>query len=91
MPSGLTTVRTVADLRTHLAQWRKAGYQEQEGYENLKELLETPISDAQVCTHFRGLIYMTNELSLVPGFAGRPFPYSPIYRLRSRRQPSTGP
>jgi pantoate--beta-alanine ligase len=25
MPSGLTTVRTVADLRTHLAQWRKAG------------------------------------------------------------------
>ncbi|KAF8267542.1 protein transporter SEC23 [Lactarius quietus] len=30
-----------------VAQWRKAGYQEQEGYENLKELLETPISDAQ--------------------------------------------
>jgi pantoate--beta-alanine ligase len=25
MPSGLTTVRTVADLRTHLAPWRKAG------------------------------------------------------------------
>jgi protein transport protein SEC23 len=32
-----------------VAQWRKAGYQEQEGYENFKELLETPVADAQVC------------------------------------------
>ena len=24
MPSGLTTVRTVTDLRAHLAQWRNA-------------------------------------------------------------------
>ncbi|KAI9509017.1 hypothetical protein F5148DRAFT_1190636 [Russula earlei] len=31
----------------NVAQWRKAGYQDQEGYENLKELLETPINDAQ--------------------------------------------
>ncbi len=31
-----------------VAQWRKAGYQEQEGYENLKELLEIPTTDAQV-------------------------------------------
>jgi len=30
-----------------VAQWRKAGYQEQEGYENFKELLEIPIADAQ--------------------------------------------
>jgi protein transport protein SEC23 len=30
-----------------IAQWRKANYQEQEGYENFKELLEAPISDAQ--------------------------------------------
>ncbi|KAI0277947.1 hypothetical protein BGY98DRAFT_1089740 [Russula aff. rugulosa BPL654] len=30
-----------------VAQWRKAGYQDQEGYENLKELLESPITDAQ--------------------------------------------
>ncbi|KAI0298732.1 hypothetical protein B0F90DRAFT_1732042 [Multifurca ochricompacta] len=30
-----------------VAQWRKAGYQDQEGYENLKELLETPTNDAQ--------------------------------------------
>jgi protein transport protein SEC23 len=30
-----------------IAQWRKAGYQEQEGYENLKALLEAPGVDAQ--------------------------------------------
>ncbi|KZT37080.1 hypothetical protein SISSUDRAFT_1129918 [Sistotremastrum suecicum HHB10207 ss-3] len=30
-----------------VAQWRKAGYQDQEGYENFKELLETPAADAQ--------------------------------------------
>ena len=31
-----------------IAQWRKAGYQDQEGYENFKELLENPVADAQV-------------------------------------------
>ena len=31
-----------------VAQWRKQGYQEQEGYENFKELLELPVADAQV-------------------------------------------
>ncbi|KAF9648469.1 hypothetical protein BDM02DRAFT_3144262 [Thelephora ganbajun] len=30
-----------------VAQWRKAGYHEQEGYENFKELLEAPVADAQ--------------------------------------------
>ncbi|KZV95805.1 hypothetical protein EXIGLDRAFT_459703 [Exidia glandulosa HHB12029] len=30
-----------------IAQWRKAGYHEQEGYENLKELLSLPVADAQ--------------------------------------------
>lgn len=30
-----------------VAQWRKAGYQDQEGYENFKELLEAPVADAQ--------------------------------------------
>ncbi|TFY60720.1 hypothetical protein EVJ58_g4957 [Rhodofomes roseus] len=30
-----------------IAQWRKAGYQEQEGYENFKDLLEAPVVDAQ--------------------------------------------
>ena len=31
-----------------IAQWRKAGYQNQEGYSNFKELLEAPVADAQV-------------------------------------------
>ncbi|PWN47806.1 protein transport protein SEC23 [Violaceomyces palustris] len=30
-----------------VAQWRKAGYQDQEGYENFKEVLENPKVDAQ--------------------------------------------
>ncbi|KAI8983076.1 protein transporter SEC23 [Pilobolus umbonatus] len=30
-----------------IAQWRNAGYQDQEGYENFKQLLETPVLDAQ--------------------------------------------
>lgn len=36
-----------------VAQWRKAGYQEQDGYENFKELLQNPVADAQVrALHF---------------------------------------
>ena len=35
-----------------IAAWRKAGYQEQEGYENFRELLERPVRDAQVCPLF---------------------------------------
>ena len=31
-----------------MAEWRKAGYQEQEGYENFKSLLEQPKEDARV-------------------------------------------
>ncbi|CAA9964387.1 hypothetical protein CFE70_006947 [Pyrenophora teres f. teres 0-1] len=30
-----------------MAEWRKAGYQEQEGYENFRELLEAPKEDAK--------------------------------------------
>ncbi|KAF9512932.1 hypothetical protein BS47DRAFT_1317957 [Hydnum rufescens UP504] len=30
-----------------IAEWRKAGYQDQEGYENFKELLTAPVTDAQ--------------------------------------------
>ncbi|WFD34192.1 GTPase-activating protein S23 [Malassezia cuniculi] len=30
-----------------IAQWRKAGYQDMDGYENFKEILETPQADAQ--------------------------------------------
>lgn len=32
-----------------IAEWRKAGYQEQEGYENFKTLLDKPKEDAKVC------------------------------------------
>lgn len=31
-----------------VAQWRKAGYQDQDDHENFKDLLEAPITDAQV-------------------------------------------
>ena len=31
-----------------MAEWRKAGYQDMEGYENFKELLEAPKEDARV-------------------------------------------
>lgn len=31
-----------------IAEWRKAGYQEQEGYENFAALLEKPKEDARV-------------------------------------------
>jgi protein transport protein SEC23 len=33
-----------------MAEWRKAGYQDMDGYENFKELLEAPKEDARVCT-----------------------------------------
>jgi protein transport protein SEC23 len=37
-----------------MAEWRKAGYQDQEGYENFKELLEAPKEDARVrCDYHR--------------------------------------
>jgi protein transport protein SEC23 len=35
-----------------IAEWRKAGYHEQEGYENLKLLLDQPKEDARVCSTF---------------------------------------
>ncbi|WFD08597.1 GTPase-activating protein S23 [Malassezia vespertilionis] len=37
-----------------VAQWRKAGYQDQEGYENFREILDTPQVDAQdlLCERF---------------------------------------
>ena len=31
-----------------MAEWRKAGYQDQEGYENFKSILEQPKEDARV-------------------------------------------
>jgi protein transport protein SEC23 len=35
-----------------MAEWRKAGYQDQEGYENFKELLQAPKDDAKVRPSF---------------------------------------
>jgi len=48
-----------------VAQWRKQGYQEQEGYENFKELLETPVADAQVICLFAGIdpSFILNDLA----------------------------
>jgi protein transport protein SEC23 len=40
-----------------IAQWRKAGYHEQEGYENFRELLDAPVVDAQVCKDSRGFFF----------------------------------
>jgi protein transport protein SEC23 len=35
-----------------MAEWRKAGYQDQEGYENFRTILEQPKEDARVCLSF---------------------------------------
>jgi protein transport protein SEC23 len=43
-----------------IAEWRKAGYQDQEGYENLKVLLEQPKEDARVRSTFPKLISYFN-------------------------------
>ena len=41
-----------------MAEWRKAGYQDQEGYENFKSILEQPKEDARVsCSQCRSLPY----------------------------------
>jgi len=65
-----------------VAQWRKQGYQEQEGYENFRELLETPVADAQV-NKFSSELLMTfrNHLSCLPGSPCGTLPYSPIHCL----------
>jgi protein transport protein SEC23 len=39
-----------------MAEWRKAGYQDMEGYENFKELLEAPKEDARVSPYTSFLI-----------------------------------
>ena len=42
-----------------IAQWRKAGYQNQEGYENFAALLEQPKEDARVCCFFFFLVFLS--------------------------------
>jgi hypothetical protein len=47
-----------------IAQWRKAEYQDQEGYENFAELLAAPVADAQVGLINTGrIVYFTTECS----------------------------
>ena len=52
-----------------VTQWCKAGYHGQEGYENFKELLETPSAAAQVCItkleKICGLMLVTHQDLLV--------------------------
>ena len=49
-----------------IAAWRKAGYQEQEGYENFRELLERPVRDAQVRFLFLSVYLLPALCRLLP-------------------------
>jgi hypothetical protein len=72
-----------------VAQWRKAGYHEQEGYENFKELLETPVADAQVCRSSPDpRCGLTRRFS---GPSGRKATNPTLHRLRSGRKSSPFP
>ena len=62
-----------------VAQWRKAGYHEQEGYENFKELLEAPVADAQVCCS--SLDFCCNLTRRFAGPSGREATDPTLYRL----------
>ena len=60
-----------------MAAWRKAGYQDMEGYENFKELLEAPREDARVREHV-----WTTDLALTStGLAARSLPPPSFHRL----------
>ena len=74
-----------------MAEWRKAGYQDQEGYENFKELLETPKEDARVCNTKNTPSLTIKILTLFPGSHPRPIPSSPFHCLRRRRIPGSLP
>jgi protein transport protein SEC23 len=74
-----------------MAEWRKAGYQDQEGYENFKELLEAPKEDARVCCENLRKDTHRHLLTPLPGPHPRPLPSSPIHRLRRRRIASSFP
>ena len=45
-----------------IAEWRKAGYQDQEGYENFAALLEQPKEDARVCWTLRSDMATANGI-----------------------------
>ena len=62
-----------------VAQWRKQGYQDQEGYENFKELLELPVADAQVNFQFFSRLSILKLDQQGPSCG--PVPDSSIHRL----------
>lgn len=52
-----------------VAAWRKAGYQEHQGYENFAELLEVPVRDVQVS----GLLFLSTWSSCLVASLAVPF------------------
>ena len=62
-----------------MAAWRKAGYQDQEGYENFKAVLDQPKEDAKVC-NICFVYWQSVELST--GTHPRPIPVTPFHHLR---------
>lgn len=62
-----------------VAQWRKAGYHDQEGYENFKELLEAPVADAQVWSSL--LDFCCNLIGRSSGPSGRQATDPTLHRL----------
>jgi hypothetical protein len=72
-----------------VAQWRKQGYQDQEGYDNFKELLEVPVADAQVCILF---FHVSVPVSYTSAGSSRgSLPHPAVHCLRPGRQSSAVP
>jgi hypothetical protein len=74
-----------------MAQWRKAGYQDQEGYENFREMLEAPKEDAKVSLTDHRYNQHSHILTNNPGTHPRPFPPASFHCLRRWRFASTFP
>ena len=74
-----------------MAEWRKAGYQDMEGYENFRELLEMPKEDARVCPATQCDVIGVEKLICFAGTHSRPFPTPTIHRMRRRRVASAFP
>ncbi len=71
-----------------MAEWRKAGYQDQEGYENFSALLHQPKEDAKVCG--QGLVapvttLRTSILTRGTGTHPRPVSLAALHCLRRWR------
>jgi protein transport protein SEC23 len=60
-----------------VAEWRKAGYQEQEGYENFAALLDQPKEDAKVSPWLIQLLTLSN----LTGTYHRSIPFAPFHCL----------